>query len=212
MRLTTVSLTLSLAFAFLASAAPAPQHETAEQESCVDKCLKTEEDCLLESVSMSQCVIDFDTCHQICFPEEHIPDGPSPATLPAAPGTPGNGDGDGSGIKKHKDVTDQGTTDNDDDNDEDNDEDDQDENEDLGVAAGAAIGGGRTKVLHGKGKGSNGHTGVKAAAKEAVGLTMTPEEINRLQQSYTDEDDESIIDAPAGGEDAAEFDDDPSDY
>ncbi|KAF8942014.1 hypothetical protein BGZ47_006959 [Haplosporangium gracile] len=176
----------------------------AEQGACVDKCLKTEEDCLLESISMSQCVIDFDTCHQICFPEEPIPNGPLPATLPAAPGAPGNGDGDGSGLKKHTDVTDLGVTDNDDD--------DQDENEELGVAIGAAVGGRKTKMLHGKGKGSKGHTGVKAAAKEAVGLTLTPEEINRLQQSYTDEYDESIIDAPAGGEDSAEFDDDPSDY
>lgn len=157
---------------------------------------------------MSQCVIDFDTCHQICFPEQHISGGPGPATLPAAPetGTPGNDDGDG--LKKHKDVTDLGATDNDS---GDNDEGDQDENEEVGIAVGVAVGGGETKVLHGKGKGK-GHSGVKAAAKEAVALTLTPEEINRIQQAYKDEDDESIIDAPAGGEDAAEFDDDPSDY
>lgn len=201
MRLTTVSLTLSLAFAFLASAAPAPQLETAEQVACVDKCLKTEEDCLLESISMSQCVIDFDTCHQICFPEEQMPG--DPATVPGAPGTgaPGTGapgDEDEDGLKKHKDVTNDAA---------DNDEDD----EQVGIAVGVAVGGGETKVLYGKGKGKK-HSVVKAAAKEALALTLTPEEINRLQQSYTDEDDESIIDAPAGGEDAAEFDDDPSDY
>lgn len=156
---------------------------------------------------MSQCVIDFDTCHQICFPEEHLTGGPGPATLPAAPetGAPENEDGDGP--KKHKDVTDLGATDDDsDDNDVDDEEGDQDE---IGMAVGVAVGSGETKVLYGKGK---GHSRVKAAAKEAVALTLTPEEINRLQQSYTDEYDESIIDAPAGGEDAAEFDDDPSDY
>lgn len=158
---------------------------------------------------MSQCVIDFDTCHQICFPEEHLTGEPGPATVPAAPETGAPGHEDGDGPKKHKDVTDLGETDDDsDDNDADDDEGDLDENEELGIAVGVAVGGGETKVLHGKGKGS----GVKAAAKEALALTLTPEEINRLQQSYKDEYDESIIDAPAGGEDAAEFDDDPSDY
>ncbi|KAF9121648.1 hypothetical protein BGW39_010368 [Mortierella sp. 14UC] len=200
MRLTAVSLTLSLAFAFLASAAPAPQHETLEQERCVDVCLKTEEDCLLESISMSQCVIDFDTCHQICFPEEHIPGGPAPAILPAAPapgGTPG-------GPEKHKDVT-EGSTD--DDDNEDNDEGDQNENGDIGLPIAAEVGG-ETKVLHGKGMGH-----VKTEAKEAVGLTLTPEEINRMQQSYKDDvDDVNIIPAPPGGEDDSDWNDDPSDY
>ncbi|KAF9135661.1 hypothetical protein BGX30_011479 [Mortierella sp. GBA39] len=157
---------------------------------------------------MSQCVIDFDTCHQICFPEQHLTGGPGPATLPAAPGTGAPGNEDGDGPKKHKDVTDLDVTDNDGD---DNDEGDLDDNEELGIAVGAAVGGGETKALHGKGRGK-GRSGVKAAAKEAVALTLTPEEINRLQQAYTDEEDESIISAPAGGEDDAEFDDDPSDY
>ncbi|KAG9067173.1 hypothetical protein KI688_011954 [Linnemannia hyalina] len=170
---------------------------------------------------MSQCVIDFDTCHQICFPEQHLTGGPGPATLPAAPGTGAPGTGapgtgapgneNGNGPKKHKDVTDLDVTDNDgDDNDEDDYEGDQDDNE-LGMAVGADVGGGETKALHGKGKG-NGRSGVKAAAKEAEALTLTPEEINRMQQAYEDVYDESIISAPAGGEDDAEFDDDPSDY
>ncbi|KAG0373655.1 hypothetical protein BGX24_011413 [Mortierella sp. AD032] len=156
---------------------------------------------------MSQCVIDFDTCHQICFPEEHIPGGPAPAILPAAPvGAPEGAPG---GPQKHKDVT-EGPTD-DDDNEDDN-EDDQEENEEesefgSSVVAEVGVGGGK-KVLHEKGKEQ-----VKAAAKEAVGLTLTPEQINRMQQSYTnDEDDVNIIPAPAGGEDESEFEDDPSDY
>ncbi|KAF9922464.1 hypothetical protein FBU30_007418, partial [Linnemannia zychae] len=168
------------------------------QEQCVEECLKKEEDCLIDSISMTQCVIDFDTCHQICFPEAYIPDLPPPATVPgpptAEPGTP----------TKHKDVTNDTTDGQDDDGDND------DEEVGSAVAAGATTGS-KTKVLHGKGK-YNGH-GVKATAKEAIALTLTPEEINRLQQSYQDdEDDEDIISAPKGGEDDSEFDDDPSDY
>ncbi|KAG0295545.1 hypothetical protein BGZ96_011495 [Linnemannia gamsii] len=153
---------------------------------------------------MSQCVIDFDTCHQICFPEEHISEEPG-STVPAAPGgappaTPGNGP------QKHKDVTDLGQTD-DDDHDEDGDE-DQEENEASGIAVGVEVDADGKKVLPAKSMRKG-----KVAAKEAVGLTLTPEEINRLQASYTDDTtDEDIIAAPKGGEDAAEFDDDPSDY
>jgi hypothetical protein len=103
-------------------------------------------------------------------------------------------------------VTELGQTD-DDDHGEDNNEGDREGNE--GIAVGVeADAGGETKVLHGKGKGKG-----QAAAKEAMALTLTPQEINRLQASYTDDvNDEDIIAAPKGGEDAAEFEDDPSDY
>ncbi|KAG0271996.1 hypothetical protein BGZ95_000134 [Linnemannia exigua] len=151
---------------------------------------------------MSQCVIDFDTCHQICFPEEHIPGGPEPAILPAAPDAAP--DAAPEVPQKHKDVT-EGSTD--DDDDEDGDEGDQEGEFGSSIVAEVGGGGGK-KVLHGKGKGH-----VKAAAKEAVGLTLTPEEINRMQQSYKDDvDDENIIPAPMGGEDDSDIIDDPSDY
>ncbi|KAG0322145.1 hypothetical protein BGZ97_008495 [Linnemannia gamsii] len=155
---------------------------------------------------MSQCVIDFDTCHQICFPEEHLPGGPGAPTVPVAPGGAQPPATPGDGPQKHKDVTELGQTD-DDDHGEDNNEGDREGNE--GIAVGVeADAGGETKVLHGKGKGKG-----QAAAKEAMALTLTPQEINRLQASYTDDvNDEDIIAAPKGGEDAAEFEDDPSDY
>ncbi|KAF9901785.1 hypothetical protein EC991_005667 [Linnemannia zychae] len=135
--------------------------------------------------------------------KEHIPGGPPPATLPAAPAPGGTPDGP----QRHKDVT-EGSTD---DDDEDDNEDDQEENGEVGSSITAEVEAGvNTKVLHGKGKGKE-H--VKTVAKEAVGLTLTPEEINRMQQSYKDDEgDVNIIPAPAGGEDDSEWNDDPSDY
>ncbi|KAF9088301.1 hypothetical protein BGX29_008598 [Mortierella sp. GBA35] len=176
MRLKTVTLTLSLAFAFLASAAPAPipqiPEETPEQKICLDSCLTTEENCLLSSNSMSLCVEAFDTCHQICFPEQHLPT--TPETPAPGTGTPAPAPG---GAQKHKDVT-QETTDSD------------DEDEDVEDDGTAGTGPGPVK-----------------------GLVLTPEEINRQQESYHDDpDDVDLIPAPKGGEDDDEFNDDPSDY
>ncbi|KAI8599416.1 hypothetical protein EDD21DRAFT_379923 [Dissophora ornata] len=43
-----------------------------EEVRCVDECLSTEEECLLNSISMSACVEAFDACHRDCVPETPV--------------------------------------------------------------------------------------------------------------------------------------------
>ncbi|KAF8975220.1 hypothetical protein BGZ46_009325 [Entomortierella lignicola] len=72
---TALALTLSLALALAASAAPAPApapQETTEQYKCVDLCLLVEENCLMESNSMLDCVNSYDKCHMECVPEAPV--------------------------------------------------------------------------------------------------------------------------------------------
>ncbi|KAF9991616.1 hypothetical protein BGZ80_004165 [Entomortierella chlamydospora] len=82
MRFVQLTLALSLAFILVASAAPAPVpiQETEEQARCVDVCLSTEEDCLLNSNSMTDCVTAFDSCHRECVPEVTTPPTQTPET------------------------------------------------------------------------------------------------------------------------------------
>ena len=165
-----------------------------EEERCLDGCLKVEEDCLLESISMYDCVVAFDTCHQACYPNEHVSQAPAAADGP----------------NKHKDVTEDTEDSQDgDDNDEDDDSEDQEDNE-GGVGSAPAAG---ISVKQGKAKAAAVKSvKTKMIGKEKVGLTLTPEEINRMQESYQDEEIFDIIPAPKGGEDDDEFNDDPSDY
>ncbi|KAF9957045.1 hypothetical protein BGZ70_009666, partial [Mortierella alpina] len=71
------------------SAAPMPQpapQETPEEYNCIEECLQVEEECLLNSIGMSPCVIAFDDCHTKCvpIPEPAVPVVPEP-TAPVVP-------------------------------------------------------------------------------------------------------------------------------
>ncbi|KAG0369651.1 hypothetical protein BGZ54_009300 [Gamsiella multidivaricata] len=48
------------------------QLEPLEQTKCLDECLSLEEDCLLNSISMSGCIVSYDECHRDCIPEPDL--------------------------------------------------------------------------------------------------------------------------------------------
>ncbi|KAF9430789.1 hypothetical protein BGZ76_000698 [Entomortierella beljakovae] len=74
MRTVYFTLALTLVFTLLASAAPVK--ETQEQFMCIEECLSVEEECLLNSIAMLECVNAYDVCHTICVPDE--PEKPEP--------------------------------------------------------------------------------------------------------------------------------------
>ncbi|KAF9302736.1 hypothetical protein BGZ74_004920, partial [Mortierella antarctica] len=103
MRIISPIVAVSLAFVVLTNAAPvrvavsAPivrrQDNTANEFQCLEECLATEEECLLNSISMSACVSAFDDCHKICVPEAYTdnndtPDAPAPSPSPVVTPSP----------------------------------------------------------------------------------------------------------------------------
>ncbi|KAF9319289.1 hypothetical protein BG003_009499 [Podila horticola] len=81
--------------AVLAAAAPAPApapQETSAEFHCIEECLSVEEDCLLNSISMTECVNQYDSCHTSCLPNrpppQHQAPPPPPPQHDAPPATP----------------------------------------------------------------------------------------------------------------------------
>ncbi|GJJ73503.1 hypothetical protein EMPS_05861 [Entomortierella parvispora] len=141
MRTTALTLSVGLTLCMLATAAPLPQ-ETVDQHNCVEQCLIVQEDCLLNSISMSGCVIEFDDCHNSCIP---VTTAPAPAvdtskTTPAPKQQPNQPSPNTSNTEKHKDVTHETevtpsktTTEGNNGEDDDGDDDDDDDAEDDGI-------------------------------------------------------------------------------
>ncbi|KAF9289732.1 hypothetical protein BGZ74_000673 [Mortierella antarctica] len=74
--------------AVLAAAAPAPApapQETAAEYRCIAECLSVEEDCLLNSISMTECVNQYDSCHTSCLPNRAPPQHQAPPPPPPPP-------------------------------------------------------------------------------------------------------------------------------
>ncbi|KAF9084052.1 hypothetical protein BGX27_003929 [Mortierella sp. AM989] len=88
MRFVQLALAFSLSFVLVAFAAPAPApipQQTEEEFKCVDECLAMEEECLLNSIGMSECVMSFDKCHMECVPEAPAKPEPAPPKEPKEP-------------------------------------------------------------------------------------------------------------------------------
>ncbi|KAG0036825.1 hypothetical protein BGZ82_003659 [Podila clonocystis] len=88
------ALTAAIGCLAVLSAAPAPApapQETAAEYHCIEECLSVEEDCLLNSISMMECVNQYDSCHTSCQPNrpppQHQAPPPPPPSQPDAPPT-----------------------------------------------------------------------------------------------------------------------------
>ncbi|KAF9337154.1 hypothetical protein BG006_006031 [Podila minutissima] len=64
---------------------PEPGGHAAAEYHCIEECLSVEEDCLLNSISMTECVNQYDSCHTSCLPNRAPPQYQAPPPPPPPP-------------------------------------------------------------------------------------------------------------------------------